>query len=293
MAVATVNWSLLRLHDHKGYFQDSADGVRLHYSNNYVRIRAEQKTGRVVARPDDPDYGKPGTFYNITAARMRAMDEARQKARLKLSTVLEKIRVDASSRLGDWRQRHESFNRDFQMIIHDAPIFNSRVSTNSVAVELVLPFTGRGGLLHYLPRLYEKRPLPAYPEEEFSDEYTSLIVDVSHLPFRFSLNPRLFTEDGREVYGPDYVSKNYAVETGLAGYALSLEKARELDRAGARPLYTRGLQTRAPSHTDVVVADEEIARILAVAGNRKQLFKCRLIFVVAPGDQRVAWNSGL
>ncbi|MBW1683090.1 MAG: hypothetical protein JRJ83_17035, partial [Deltaproteobacteria bacterium] len=52
--------------------------------------------------------------------------------------------------------------------------------------------------------------------------YTGLVVDARGFRVKPAMSPRILDEDGNEVYGSASVSREYAVQQGMAGYAKDL-----------------------------------------------------------------------
>ena len=56
--------------------------------------------------------------------------------------------------------------------------------------------------------------------------------------------PMIIDEDGQVVYGTAYVSRDYALEEGMAAYARGLAKARDNPRVGSQTSDCEGLENR-------------------------------------------------
>ena len=63
-----------------------------------------------------------------------------------------------------------------------------------------------------------------------SAPYTGLLVDARGLDLQPSMAPRLFGADGREVYSPSFVARDYAATIGVVGYDKDYERALTSDR---------------------------------------------------------------
>jgi hypothetical protein len=110
--------------------------------------------------------------------------------------------------------------------------------------------------------------------------YTGLVVDYRGFELKPAMVPRIIDEDGNEVYGPAYVSRHYAVETGMAGYSRDLSAALTSPRVADRPLTVKGVQTNTGGPSDVMVSRADAAKIRGAASNLCFLQQCRVMFVL-------------
>lgn len=113
-----------------------------------------------------------------------------------------------------------------------------------------------------------------------ADVVSGLIVDVSGLGFMPSLLPRILDENGNVVYGPQAVSRQYAVETGIVGYCKTMEQARANERVGARPMTLKARRVTGDKKCDVVLSDGDADAIREAAKTQGFLSDCRVLFVV-------------
>ncbi len=110
--------------------------------------------------------------------------------------------------------------------------------------------------------------------------YSGLIVDATGLGARPALSPRILNEDGLEVYGSSYVSRDWAIKYGMVGYEKEMESAVNNDRVTNRPLVARGLRTTGTNRTDVVISNDDAQKLHSMKDNLSFLQKCRVIIIV-------------
>ena len=91
---------------------------------------------------------------------------------------------------------------------------------------------------------------------------------------------KVLVENGREVYGSAFVSREYAVQQGMSGYAKALEAAMGNERVTATPLTVKGLRTEGPGRCDVVISNADATRIRNAAEHLSFMKKCRVMIVV-------------
>jgi hypothetical protein len=110
--------------------------------------------------------------------------------------------------------------------------------------------------------------------------YTGLIIDARGLGIMPAMAPKIFDEDGKEVYGSAYVSKEFATSQGMVGYARDIKKAAELDRVKDKPGMVKAIRAAGKNKTDLVIANKDAADILSAKDNMSFLQKCKVVIVV-------------
>ena len=113
-----------------------------------------------------------------------------------------------------------------------------------------------------------------------SDVYSGLIVDARGLAVRPALAPTIVDENGQEVYGPGIVSREFAVQQGVSGYARGLPAAQENKRIGSNPLTVKVLRLRAQAQTDMVISNADAAKLRSSFEHLEFLKECRVVIVV-------------
>ena len=110
--------------------------------------------------------------------------------------------------------------------------------------------------------------------------YTGLIFDAKSLSFIPSASVKILDEDGREVYGSAYVSKEWAEKEGIVGYAKSLEDAKANQRVSGNPLIIKATKCTGPNSKDLVISNEDARKIRDLSKNINFLDKAKVMVVV-------------
>lgn len=113
-----------------------------------------------------------------------------------------------------------------------------------------------------------------------SGVFTGLVIDCKGLGVRPAMAPKIVDEQGNEIYGSKFVSREWAVEIGMVGYDKDLNRARTNDRVTNNPLVVKALQASGPNKTDVVISSADAAMIHQAAANQNFLDKCKVMFIV-------------
>ncbi len=110
--------------------------------------------------------------------------------------------------------------------------------------------------------------------------FTGLIIEGKGLGLMPAMAPKVVDENGNEIYGSKYVSREFAVKQGMVGYDKDVNAARSNQRVTNNPLIIKGLKTGGTNKTDVVVSNADAQRIHAAAQTQNFLDKCRVMFIL-------------
>jgi hypothetical protein len=184
----------------------------------------------------------------------------------------------------------EGFIRNAQIVS------DKQLSDRSYEVILQLPMVGDNGLTSEIKTDSESDDTPAGKSESSpndpnltehqSDDPSGVIIDARGFDIKPAMSPKIYDEDGREVYGTIGVSPDYAVETGIAVYPRSLDEALKSPRAGSHPIVVKALSRGRQFSTDVVVSNADAAIIRDGDHKTGFLSRCRVSIVIGPGSKR-------
>lgn len=110
--------------------------------------------------------------------------------------------------------------------------------------------------------------------------FTGLVIDAKGLGVMPAMAPKVVDENGNEVYGSKYVSREFAVKQGMVGYDKDVNAARSNQRVTNNPLIIKGMKASGANSTDVVVSNADAQRIHAAAQSQNFLDKCRVMVIL-------------
>jgi hypothetical protein len=110
--------------------------------------------------------------------------------------------------------------------------------------------------------------------------FTGLVIDAKGLGLMPAMAPKVVDENGNEVYGSRYVSRQYAVQQGMVGYDKDVNAARNNQRVTNNPLVVKAVRATGNNKADLVVANADAQRIHGAAQSQNFLDKCRVMFIV-------------
>jgi hypothetical protein len=97
-----------------------------------------------------------------------------------------------------------------------------------------------------------------------------------------ALAPRVLDENGEEIYGPAFVSREFAVQLGMAGYTTDLSAALSDPRVMDHPLLIKAVKSQGPGRCDLVVSVSDANRLRCNFNHLSFLKRGRVIIVVDP-----------
>lgn len=217
------------------------------------------------------------------------------------SNLLETIkgaRIDSSTVVRDLVEKSETVRSQVEEMAKRAQIVKREYLSDGM-VEVTLAFKLTAGFAQLvLPGdimpVPQIKTIPRTPPKEQDPEqgaerstptpetaaYTGLVLDARGLKGRPAMSPRIVDEYGQEVYGSVYVSREFAVQHGMAGYERDLKGARNSPRVSDNPLTVRALRTVGPGRCDFVVSNVDAWKIRSTSENLLFLKKCRVIIVL-------------
>ncbi len=153
------------------------------------------------------------------------------------------------------------------------------MSTGDVEVTIEVPLTGELSDVLLPTGMGTYQPTPSTMTAQGA-AFTGLIINAKGLGLRPAMAPKVLDENGNEIYGSKYVSREWAVKIGMVGYDKDINRARTNDRVTNNPLVINGLKVAGPNKADLVISNADAARIQTAAANMNFLDKCKVMFIV-------------
>ncbi|MGV8056457.1 MAG: LPP20 family lipoprotein [Smithellaceae bacterium] len=236
-----------------------------------------------IGAPADKTIGKAN-------ARPMALRAAKIDAYRNLLEITKGVRVDSTTTIKDFTVESDVINTQVDGLVKGAVIVDQQyMSDGTVEVRLRMPLYGNLSQV-IIPASIEKRksvPLPETPAAPAVAApstppmtYTGLVVDARGIQARPAMSPRIFDEDGKEVYGSANVDREYAVQQGMSGYARDLTAAQSNQRVTNSPVTVKALKTSGAGKADLIISNADAQQIKASAENASFMKKCRVMIVL-------------
>lgn len=249
--------------DTKGELIESMGGAEINWTDQVLRVK-----GAGVPAPD---------AENPAVARLGAIRAAKLDALRNALETIKGVRIDSKTTMENFISASDTINAYVQGYVKGATLVDTKYMSDG-SIEVIMEVT--------IPGLITKSILPdtgrnidKIPRGEDS-KYTGLIVDARGLNIRPAMAPKILDEDGREVYGSTFVSREYAHEMGIVGYTKGLSKTRVNDRVGDNPITVKGIKKAGTMASDVVISNKDALKLREAGIDLSFLEKCRVVFVV-------------
>jgi hypothetical protein len=252
-----------------------------------------------IGAPPEKYYGKP-------QARPMALRAAQLDAYRNLLEVTKGVRVNSVTVVEDSMVSSDMIRSQVDGMVKGAQVIKKEYLSDGT-VEVTIAMSLRGGFAQLIlpkdikpvpeirtippsppappvPEEVMPAPTPAVPEATTPAVapavYTGLVVDARGLGARPAMSPKILDERGQEVYGSAYVSREYAVQQGMAGYAKDMTASQTNPRVTDQPLTVKGLKTEGPGQSDLVISNADADQIRGASENLSFLKQCRVMIVL-------------
>jgi len=238
-----------------------------------------------IGAPADKSIGKAN-------ARPMALRAAKIDAYRNLLEITRGVRVDSTTTIRDFTVESDVINTQVDGLVKGAVVVNQEyMSDGTVEVRVRMPLYGNLSQI-IIPASIEKRKDLKPPEAPAAPApaavapagppvaYTGLVVDARGIQARPAMSPRIFDEDGKEVYGSANVDREYAVQQGMSGYARDLTAAQSNQRVTNSPVTVKALKTSGAGKADLIISNADAQQIRDSAENASFMKKCRVMIVL-------------
>ena len=224
----------------------------------------------------------PNKLSNNVNARSTALKNAMLDACRKILEVTKEVRIDGTTVVGDYAGKDDVIMSRIASMVKNAEVVKKEYFSDGT-VRVTMEMNLRGGFAQLvLPE--EISPLESIrtmtPVKNSSSVFTGLVVDTRGLGAKPVMSPKILDENTREVYGPAFVSREYAVQQGMSRYSKDLAAAQSNQRVANNPLTVKGLRTKGDEHSDIVISNADARRLRSASENLSFMKKCRVIIVV-------------
>jgi hypothetical protein len=207
--------------------------------------------------------------------------------------VVKKIRIDSTCLVSDLVERSDMVREQLWGMVKGAQVAKREYLSDGT-VEATLAFSMLGGFAQLaLPENIKQVPqIKTIPHESSEEEsaksnppidgshYTGLILDARGLKGQPAMAPMIVSESGEEIYGPAIVSREYAVQQGMAAFETDMMSAQRNSRVMNNPMVVRGLKAQGSTPCDFVISDADGRRVRSASENLLFLKQCRVVFVL-------------
>jgi hypothetical protein len=211
-----------------------------------------------------------------------ALTDAKLNAFSIILKIIEELRINGTTVVGDYAIQDPAITSRIENMVKNAKVVKKEYLTDGT-VKIEMEVNLRGGFAQLvLPK--DIKPLDSITlvtmNKTSSPVFTGLVVDAKGLGVRPVMVPRIIDENNQEVYGSAFVSREYAVQQGMSGYARNLKEALNNQRVADHPLVVKGLKTLGPGRSEIVISNADASKLRSTSESLYFMKKCRVIIVV-------------
>ena len=245
-----------------------------------------------IGAPPEKYYGKP-------QARPMALKAAKLDAMRNLLEVTKRVRISSTTTVKDYVVESDIIMSQVQGMVKGAQIVHQEYMSDGT-VEVTMQMSLMGGFAQLILPMEIKqvesiRPIPPVHKEPLppivkkpsapapkpvSEVFTGMVIDARGINARPAMAPKILNENGEEVYGSAYVSREFAVQQGMSGYAKDLTAAQSNPRVTNSPLTVKGLRTEGHGRSDIVISNADASKLRSASEHLSFLKKCRVMIVM-------------
>jgi hypothetical protein len=224
----------------------------------------------------------PTKMSGNSSVRTTTLTDAKLNAFHAILKIIKELRINGNTVVGDYAIQEPAIMSKIENMVKNAKVVKKEYLTDGT-VKIEMEVNLRGGFAQLiLPK--DIKPLDSITlmtkNKTSSPVFTGLVVDAKGLGVRPVMVPRILDENNQEVYGPAFVSREYAVQQGMSGYTRDLKEILKDQRVSVYPLVVKGLRTSGPGHSEIVISNADASKLRSISESLYFMKKCRVIIVV-------------
>ena len=221
------------------------------------------------------------------------LSEAVTKAGHNLLETIVSLRIDSQNRVIDIVENFPSIMKQLRDMAQKAPeIEKLRKYQYDGTVEAWSQMSLSGGFSQLIlpPEIRQIEPIkqvftPKNPSKlrtrsRSSEIFTGMVVDARNIQAVPVLAPKIMDENLEEVFGPAFVSREFAVQHGMVRYTTDLWKAKFHPRLSYNPLFVKALKTILPGRCDFIISNADAAKLRSASEHLLFMRECRVVIVL-------------
>ncbi len=212
-----------------------------------------------------------------------ALAKARQQAYRRLLKTGKSVQLTPAQTVGEALQSEEKLLAGFENLLKKAEVVQTDFfSTGAVEVLLQAPLTGGVASLVLPDEVTRLEEIESGREslQTEASPHTGLVVDARGLTIEPAMCFKLVDENGKEVYGPAYASRENVVAAGMCRYVSDIADIEEMERIGENPMVVKGIRVHPPGASDIVISDTDASRLRGSVEHLTFLKHCRVVVVM-------------
>ena len=230
---------------------------------------------------------------SIAQKKLWALTEARKNCITQAAVAIGKLHVESTTFMEAGSLVGTDFSMQIGEYVQGLHAFEEKTETLSdgsfaAEITLVIDFDGNNGNRGLNALLFSE----LFPLEESNanlltensvirysaKSITGLVFDVRDLPIKPSMTPKIYSENGDLIYGPEHVSRDYIERYGIVGY--TKDAANVLERIGENPLLLKVFTLHEDNAAHIVLDKDTVEQLAKIDKRGRLLRESRVAFLV-------------
>ncbi len=210
---------------------------------------------------------------------------ARSAAVRNILDILKQIKINNELSVNDYALASDVILDGLEKTAREA-VVSKQIYTSALAVEITIETGMFGGFLQLvLPE--EIRQIPKINPEINpkivpgigKSLYSGLIIDARGLGIEPVLDPVIVSEQGHEIYSSVFISREFAVQSGVCKYVCNPDHALKDKRVGDNPMVLKALRKEGSRNATLVISMSDYLILEKTTERHAFLNECRVIIV--------------
>ncbi len=258
------------------------------YIETFTNCGVNWKTGKISATGfSELSKKKTGaqTSHNET------LSAARKIAGATLADLVGKLRLSGRRTVSDVMEAEPSIAKKIREMVRSVPVVQQNFLSDG-AVGIVIEMSIRGGFaqlilpddIRHIEAIQPVNVIKVKPGGDAGRVGRTLagglVIDARGLGATPAMTFSVLDEKGKPVYGSAYISREYAVQWGMAEYVRRIPTVQDSERVSPNPLVIKGLRAVGVGRTDIVISNADVIKLKSVVENLIFLRKGRVTVVL-------------
>ena len=225
----------------------------------------------------------PDNLIRKINARPIALRAAQKNALNNLLEITKCVQVDSATSIKDFTVESDVVDTQVNGLVKSAIVADYQYMSDGTAeVKLRIPLYGNLTkiIMPLAMAIPQAEPIPSASEVPEHVVCTGIVVDARGIQARPAMLPRIFDEDGKQVYGSANGDIEYAIKEGMSGYSRDLTTAQSNQRVGANAITVKALRSSGPGKSDIIISNADAQKVRSSAVSASFLKQRKVMIVL-------------
>ncbi len=251
----------------------TAGSVHINWQKGYITSMGKGKI--VFDNNGQPVDAVTNKVISLNRARKDSYNTAKETALINMVDAVKYLQIDPQNNYIDLVRNNEIIQKAISEKIYNRISYKeSPFNFDSSVCEARLSF---GNIIESIPFDFPSNDFPMKADIPISTPYSSLIVDCRDLTIKPMLLPSVYSDEGLEIYGKNFIESSFAIKGGMVTYCYNEYQAKSDSRAGQFPYYAAAIKS---IKNCPVISGKDVRRIFSSQKTINNLKKCKVILII-------------